>query len=400
MLPQRVLTSYRAGMGFFDWLLGSAVAAPFDPDEYERSSIASPWSNPDLLSHLTLAELWPDAATDETWITRKEAESVPAVQAAVHRIAGTLSRLPILATTAGGAPWGTPGSQQLALLEQPDPTEARATTFRKTLTDMVFDGGAYWAVTNSYATGSKDDAPQRPWSVVHVPIGQVTDGGGVDEGYQAWVMRHKGVRLALRPGTKPEDNRPWLIYFDGPGPGLCNRPRVVRAAINLERAFGHAADNPVPSIDLHQTTDDKLTPDEIQNLIQTWKAARRRGGVGYTNKAVEAKVLGLDQSQLLIDGRNQQAVEVARMVGIPAASIDAGIPGTSLTYANLTDRLHDLVNFGLQNYAIGITDRLSMVDILPRGVKSAYDYTALYPAAPAPKQQAAQPVKREEQTSV
>src|SRR6185312_12844789 len=86
--------------------------------------------------------------------------------------------------------------------------------------------------------------------------------------------------------------------------------------------------------------------------------------------------------QLLIGARNQQAVDVARLAGIPAASIDAAIPGASLTYANLVDRLRDLINLGLQPYAQAITGRLSMSDVVPRRVRVRFDYSELYPEVP------------------
>src|SRR4029077_9559918 len=94
----------------------------------------------------------------------------------------------------------------------------------------------------------------------------------------------------------------------------------------------------------------------------------------------EARALGQQPEQLLINGRNAQAVEIARLAGIPAASIDAAIPGTTLTYANLIDRLNDLVNFGLRGYGEALTSRLSMSDCLPAGVTAEFDYGPLYQA--------------------
>ena len=123
-----------------------------------------------------------------------------------------------------------------------------------------------------------------------------------------------------------------------------------------------------------------LQPAQIDALINRWIDARRRHGVGYTNQAVELKTHGEAPERLMIDARNQQAVEIARHAGIPASAIDASVPGTSLTYANLVDRVTDLVNFGLTPYATAITDRLSLNDCLPVGIVALHDYTSLYPA--------------------
>lgn len=362
-------------MGFvLGRLLRAALTQP------QNQQIASPFANSDALTRVTLESLFPGADPEAWPVTQRQAMRVPAVAAAHHRVVGTLSRLPIRAVvTSTGARW----AGYTGLLDQPDPAEPRSTTLRKTLEDIMFHGGAYWAVTGVYRTG-EDGSPLavRPQNVVQVPrcdvevdpdTGRLT----IDPRTLRWIASTRGVQVLQHP-TAPE--QPWLIAFDGPHDGLCEIGAVaVRSAMRLDKAAQHAADNPVPSIELHQTTDAELSDTEIDDLTAQWVRARRTHGVGYTNAAIELRTHGQQPEQLLIDGRNQQAVEIARTVGIPAASIDAGIPGTSLTYANLQDRLSDLINFGLQLYAASIVDRLSMADCLPRGINAKWDYDELAP---------------------
>jgi hypothetical protein len=350
--------------------LRAAVSIPAPPSFAPIAApwqVESPWAADDVLTRVTFADLYGPIDPNLWPVGRAQAMSVPAVAAAYSRIVGTLSRLPLVGTDPAGAPWATDNG----LLSQPDPGMPHTTTMRDTLADVLFTGRAYWGVTAVYReTG-------RPRDVVNVPVAEVdVDELGretVTASYRDWLSRARGLAVMLG-GT-------YLLRFDGPIPGgLLGIGQVtLRAAARFERAVLKAADNPVPSVELHQTTDDPLDDVEVNELIAAWEQARRGHGVGYTNAAIELKTHGQQPEQLLIEGRNQQAVDVARLAGIPAASIDAALPGASLTYANLVDRLRDLINLGLQNYAAPFCARLTMDDVTPHGTSVAFDYDELFP---------------------
>lgn len=367
-------------MGFGGWIR-AAFAVPVPPTMNNTAwpaGFESPWANPDVLTRVTVADLWPGAPPagweDYAPITRDEAMTVPAVAAARHRITGTLARLPIDAVTTAGDAWAGDAS----LLDQPDPAEPHVATMTKTIDDLLFAGRSYWAVTKTNANGF-------PTDVVHVPLVNVMDNDGwpdLDTAFTEWVTRSNRQVLPLPVGYTP-DGLPWLIGFNGPHSGLCTfGARAIRAGVSLDRAVSNASANPVPSVELHQTTDADIDEIEAAAMVTAWEAARQRHGAAFTNNAVEVKTHGQHPEQLLINGRNQQAVEVARLAGIPAASIDAGIPGSNLTYANLVDRLRDLISFGLQPYAAAYTGRLSMDDVTPHGVRAILDYSELLPDVP------------------
>jgi hypothetical protein len=341
--------------------LRAAVSIPAPPSFAPIAApwqVESPWAADDVLTRVTFADLYGPIDPNLWPVGRAQAMSVPAVAAAYSRIVGTLSRLPLVGTDPAGAPWATDNG----LLSQPDPGMPHTTTMRDTLADVLFTGRAYWGVTAVYReTG-------RPRDVVNVPVAEVdVDELGretVTASYRDWLSRARGLAVMLG-GT-------YLLRFDGPIPGgLLGIGQVtLRAAARFERAVLKAADNPVPSVELHV---------EVNELIAAWEQARRGHGVGYTNAAIELKTHGQQPEQLLIEGRNQQAVDVARLAGIPAASIDAALPGASLTYANLVDRLRDLINLGLQNYAAPFCARLTMDDVTPHGTSVAFDYDELFP---------------------
>lgn len=350
---------------------------------------ASPWQDDSHLTQILYSDVFGWLDTEILPMTRAEAMTVPAVAAARHRICSTLARLPIRAYLKDTDTRWTAGST--ALLTQPDPAEPQFQTLLQTLDDLFFTGGAWWAVTGFT---QDETARQRPTSVTYVPRTAVTvDQEGrvtIDDEFRRrlalqmeWVRNDRGAmvprpRVIARNPLAPD--APWMIWFAGPHDGLLNfGSRTIRASVAMDRAAGRAADNPVPSIELHQTNDADMSREQIQDMLRSWMKARRgeNGGVGYTSAGVEARALGQQPEQLLVDGRNQQAVEVARLAGIPAASIDAALPGSSLTYANLMDRLRDLVDFGLQPYAVAVTGRLSMDDCLAATAEARWDFSSL-----------------------
>lgn len=356
------------GVGLFDRLFGAPAGG----------AVASPWADGSHLQQITLGDLWPGMDPDTMPISRAEAMAVPAVAAVRHRITGTLSRLPIAATKAQQA-----YTDSIGLLTQPDPGEPHTTTLTKTYDDLLFDGLAWWLVTAAYSLPQPSGATHyRPMDIVHIPVHEVAiDRHGLPQ-MSARFLDWLRTARRLQPLAMPTDStRPWLIGFAGPHDGLLSfGARSIRIASRLDRAVANAADNPVPSAELHQVSGDPVTPSQARSMLQSWVENRRRFGVSYTNPGLELKTHGQQAEQLLIDARNQQAIEAARLAGIPASSIDAAPAGSSLTYANLRDRVLDLVNFGLSPYGVALTARLSMDDCLPAGVQATIDYRSLFPA--------------------
>jgi hypothetical protein len=64
--------------------------------------------------------------------------------------------------------------------------------------------------------------------------------------------------------------------------------------------------------------------------------------------------------------------------------LDAVQVGASLTYETTQGRNQEWIDYGLQLYVDAVTSRLSMDDVVPQGVRSAFDLSSLTtPAAPA-----------------
>lgn len=154
---------------------------------------------------------------------------------------------------------------------------------------------------------------------------------------------------------------------------------AIRDAATLYGNVRTRLNSPIPPIDLHQTKGDALTKTEREDLIATWVRARRdpeNGGVGYSNEYIEVKTLDASGDELMIEARNAAALELARVVGVHGAMIDATTPKASLNYETTSGRNLEFVELDLGAYLDPIAWRLSLDDVCPRTQRIAADYTA------------------------
>jgi hypothetical protein len=176
------------------------------------------------------------------------------------------------------------------------------------------------------------------------------------------------------------------ILIPGPDEGiLATGRRTIRTAALLEATTGSVASHPF-RLEVHQTSGDQLDATERSQLIgEVRRALADNDGIIYTNQAIETKELGSGGAeQLLIEGRNASAVDCARLVGIPAAMIDATTAGASLTYETTAGRNQQFLDYGAAAYSSAVAARLGMDDVLPRGQRAVLDSTEFTTPAPAP----------------
>lgn len=318
--------------------------------------VGSPWTTGDLS-----AIVWADVFGGNVQpVTRAMAMAVPAVAKARHVLCSVIAPLPLVQFTGPTLSPAQPGWMQR--------TDGDLSPFHRmlwTIDDLFFFGWSLWAAKR----GAQTDG-SRVLGMAHVP-------------YDRWSVNSAGL-LEVDSQTVLADQ---AILIPGPHGGLLNdSPTIVRLAADNLQAAANAARNPNPNVDLHYTGDDPMTDTEIDALIARWSTARRgdNGGVGFTNKLVEARVLGAHLDKLLIEGRNADAVDVARAAGIPAASVDANSAGASLEYVTAETRNQELLDYGARFYMNAVTARLSQDDVVPGGSRSAFDVTEFTSLTPTP----------------
>jgi len=303
-------------------------------------------------------------------MTRAAAMAVPAVARARHLTAGAIAKLPLYAMTgpdqvAQQPYWcqGTNGQTGTAAGLAARGIAPQSPWWRMlwTIDDHLFYGVSVWLVTARYA----DDG--RPAQMLRIP-------------YAAWEVDDAGNLTDLDGQPYPAGD---VVVIPGPHEGiLCFGRRTITIAGELEQTAADVAARPF-RLELHQTTDVTLDPDERRQIVADTRAAlAANDGVLFTNAAIETKEHRMDSDQLLVAGRNASALDVARHVSMPAAMLDATSQGASLEYATLQGRNQHWIDYGLSLYMEAVTSRLGMDDVVPAGQRVAFDTADLTDLAP------------------
>lgn len=316
-----------------------------DPSNYP---IATPWGSSGNLQRLVFEDVF---GTEPPLNTRNSAMQIPAIARGRNRLVSTICRFPLVAMRGLDS---TPGPAWLHATNTALTPQHRMAW---TVDDLIFSGWSMWFRPNP-------DDPEGPCGRVNMGDWQINDDNRV-EVY----------------GSPVSDEQ--VILFPGLHEGILSfGSTTLQDARSLYAVVRQRLLNPVPQLNLHQTTDAPMTDPEIDALIARWAKARQglNGGVGYTNHAIEVQELGGGgDAQLMIAARNAASVDLARVIGVTASVIDATADKASLTYETTTGRNQEFVDVDLALYMTPIAARLSLDDVVPPGERVAFDmsdYTA------------------------
>ncbi|MFL6094308.1 MAG: hypothetical protein ACJ71Y_02540 [Blastococcus sp.] len=331
------------------------MAQPLRPP----TAIRSPWSTGDLAQIV-----WADLFGDENAfpLTRAAAIQVPAVARARHLLVGNIARLPLRAVRLD-----TPVGPQPLWITRTDGAMSPWHRMAWTVDDCLFAGWSLWACERD-----RRGAVQR---VERVPA-ELWTWGNADDGDDGAVVLVDGQKVD--PDT--------VLLIPGPHEGILTSARKTILAARLqELMWQRRVAAPIPAMEIHQTTDDEITDDEIDALLAGWVTARTDpdGAVAYTPYNIELKAHGTATTDLLIEARNAVAVDIASHTGLPAAALNASLSTATLTYST-AETAQGEVTAAAALYANPIAARLSMDDVVPRGQRTAFDLNFLTTQPPAP----------------
>lgn len=306
----------------------------------------SPWASPNHLERFEAPNGAPVA------LTRSAALRVPAVVRARKLIVTNLPRCPLV-------PYA--GTEAIAGPARPrwiDSTDGPWSPYHRmlwTTDDLFFHGISAWAVArdNAGAVVAADRIPFEQWTIdptsghvlwngAEVSAADVVVIPGVDEGILAYGVEPIGHAADLAAGARK------------------------------------AANSPVLNTIIKQLSGEPLTKTQRTEVVEQFVAARRKmgHGVSFVSANVAVEEAGKSDPALLIDGRNAAAIDIARLVGIPAALLDADT-GSSMTYENTSARMTELCDFGLAPYMSAIAGRLGQDDVMPAGMSVEFDTSVL-----------------------
>ena len=280
-----------------------------------------------------------------TFVTRREALSVPACARAKNIIVGTAAALELHVKRKLDQSRVEPTP---TIISQPDKNMPTAVVYGMTAENLLFHGVAYWQIKEI------DPATGRPSQIrwIDAPrVSQVLDSTGeIVIGYQLEAQR------------LPDNGIGSLIQFTGIDPdGVLNRGgRTLRTAAALERAVFNYAETPTPSVVLKANV--PMDSNKATAILNAWKQARQTKGTAFLSDNVDMQSVGFNAADLqLTEAREYLAKEIARLMNIPAYYLDAST--NTMTYSNVTAERRALLDFSLRPLLTAIEQRLSMDDI-------------------------------------
>lgn len=316
-------------------------------EETIHTGLASPWSDNSHLETMVIADLY-GLTTDQLPITRKSAMGIASLFKGRNLICTSVARMPIQAVKNG-----TPLATQPSLLTQLQTGVTNFEVLVYTVDSMLFYGRAFWLISEKSFDG-------RPLKIRYIPEGQLElDDNGI-------------LVKAFGKNVGPKD----YIRFNAVNSGILDSGLgAIREAIEIENAAREAGSSPVPSIVLKNNGED-LSAEKVSAMRAMWTALRRgRGGsVAYVNKNIDVESMGAHAENLLIQGRNQASLQMARLLGLPAWAVDATVQGTSLSYTNQASRNREIIDC-LTAYMVSIEQTISL--FLPNGTEAKFDTTEL-----------------------
>lgn len=339
-------------------LAEQAIVGVSAPRTNGRTGIRSPW----VTGELTPMPWFDIFGNAPDLITREQALTVPSVYKARATLLSLIADKPLTLrrgeTTIESQPW---------LYRTPVGKGGPWQRMTWTLDDLFFYGWSLWQVVR----GEPDRAGRRP----------ILDAWRVP--WEAWDFDDNGrvtvYDIDSDMFVPVGDDE--VILIPGPdGIGLLGyMSRTIRGAVELERSWIKRAANPIPAIDLHETIESSIEPDEAQQVVDDWAKARSgpNGGIAYTPFQIEARALGQMSPDLFIEGRGALRLDVANFFNLPAAVLDGSPSTASLTYSTSEGKFNEVLVYSLPYWARPVEDRLSQDDIVAAGLSIKLDFSAL-----------------------
>ncbi len=297
-------------------------------------------------------------------VSRDDAMGAPTLAFIRHQLAGGVASMPLQRFRQPAAVGVDPVELDQGWCADPDPapTIPSSVFWAWVIDDLFFSGHSTLVILSRDSAGF-------PASFRRVLPGQVT----YDPSTLAWGTFWPAVVFYMGREIPGQD----LVVIAGPHEGICNYGGgVITAALNLEAAAGTAAAEPMPNIDLHQTSGEPLSQSAADDLIARWQMARAQGATAYTPQNLEARSVGgwSSAEMELVASRQYQATQLARMAGVNPTLVSAATgSSSSYVYTNQADYRQAFLDDVLDSYLRAIEGRLSAGDVTPRGQFVQFD---------------------------
>jgi HK97 family phage portal protein len=302
----------------------------------------------------------------------REALGVPAIQRAVSLIANTTGSLSVQGFRNGALMDEPP-----RVITRPDPFHTPRDFYRDTAFAMATRGEAVWWIASRDGDGLAS-------ALINVPLAELT----VEENQRNRLFPvytwGKTVSTRYSPAN-PEGAFVHITYLQdapfalrGVGPlQLCGAATSVSVEAQ-EWAANFYADGGYPSIGV-KIAGETDAPETLAFKAQ-WINTPNNVTRFYNSDVDEIKEFGANaQGAQMLEARQHNNGDAARMFGIPGSLLEYQQPGSSLTYQNLEGEFAKFVRACLApNYLEPIEQAQS--DLLPRSTASRFNVKGFYRA--------------------
>jgi hypothetical protein len=298
--------------------------------------------------------------------SRQSAMTIPTVARSRNLIVGAISVLPLTLWKISFDPVAAQPVEQMqppsGWMYRPDPTKTRSHIIGWTVDDLIWEARAYWEVTSRYSTGYPQTFKRLPAAQV-----QVNDRGEV---------RHN--EISIDPANVIE----FLSTHDAL---MLNGWLAVQTALELEMAATRFAKTEVPAGWLQQKDGgEPMSGDELSLLAQDFATLRQTNVIAALNNVVDYHESTLDPAKLqLLEARGFQALELSRLMNVPAYFVGAPVTGRSVTYNNAEMLRQDLIDFSCLPFIAVIEQVLSGPNVTPGTQFVRFDLNAWLRTQPA-----------------
>ena len=245
--------------------------------------------------------------------------------------------------------------------EQPDPNVTRNFILSNTASDLLMFGRAFWIITERLGNGF-------PSKFTWVPAQNVYT---LDQPGPQWF----GPSSQITFQGAPIETRD-VVQFLSPNGGLIYQGvSAITTTLRLQASAERFATNEIPSGYLKQTGGETMTAQDLADMAAAFAQARQNSTVAALNEYVDYKETSQKPDDLqLVQSREFQALEMARLANIPPYLVGVSVPG--YTYMNADSANRDLYMFGAKPLISCIEQTLSMNSIIPRGRYVELDVSA------------------------
>lgn len=341
-----------------------------------RVGIGSPYSTGEnRLATIAVKDIFPADVAGEMPLTRADAIAIPSVSKARNLLVTVVQGFPLRAISVDPSTKAeTDVTDRNAWLYRTNTPVGPAERMAWTVDDLIFEGCALWTVNRGAASGNDSRRP-------------ILDAERVDP--SRWGIEDRGQGLVVVVDDVPIAEQNYIL-INSPFEGLLNiGTRTLKGARAIEESWVGRAQNPVPMTELHVTDDTGPEQEELQELVDSWAAARTKptGAIGATPANVELRVHGAIDADFMLEARNSIRTDIGSFLNIRAAMLDGTIGVDSLTYSTKEGERNSFYEFDLPFWTQAIEDRLSLDDVVPRGTRIRFDKYHAYnaPAATGPK---------------